>query len=173
MLGTIVDPAKLKEERQRCLEKASWCEKQRKATILDYSGKTFRRNAFTFTKDKSTFGNITVEPKKETTSKKRTFSEMVKDKVSAVRVQSEAKAHGYDLRPRTATPVSVSKILGKKKHGKRSKRGALIPKVRPDLEARRAQSDSEKILSRGRKRRKNKKKQKRDEALTAFVFNNI
>ena len=175
LLGTIVHPGKLKEERQRCLEKASWSEKQRKATIMNYPGKPLVRNPFTFTKGKSTVGSITVQPKKYTASKKRSFSELVKDKDSTIQpetkndeselVKDKAKTHRYDLRPRGASPI--------KERGKRSKRGALIPKERPDLEAKRAQSDTEKILSRGMKRRKNKKKQKRDEALTAFVFSNV
>lgn len=76
-------------------------------------------------------------------------------------------------------PQTSSKKLAKKKkesskdskEPRRSPRGALIPKRRFELEARLDGMDA--IMQRGLKKRKNKKKQKRDEAITEFVYNSL
>lgn len=76
-------------------------------------------------------------------------------------------------------PQTSSKKLAKKKKDsskdpkepRRSPRGALIPKRRFELEARLDGMDA--VMQRGLKKRKNKKKQKRDEAITEFVYNSL
>ena len=52
---------------------------------------------------------------------------------------------------------------------KRDSRGALIPKFRPDAEARKSETFPD-VISRARKNRKNKKKQTRDKALYEFAM---
>ncbi len=53
----------------------------------------------------------------------------------------------------------------------RGPRGGLIPKCRPDIDAK-PKANQASLFLRGRKNRKNKKKQKRDEALREFATNN-
>lgn len=55
----------------------------------------------------------------------------------------------------------------------RSTRGAILPRRRPDLEAKRSIRNTEQeVIQRGMKNRKNNKKQKRDEALVNFAKQN-
>ena len=75
-------------------------------------------------------------------------------------------------------PESKAVKSGKKKESpnpkkgpKRSARGALVPKRRFDVEKRLDGMDA--LLQRGGKNRKNKKKQKRDSAITEFVMRTV
>ena len=172
LLGSIVSPQRLQEERQRCIEKSSSSHKKGKQSKNEKSVHhavkiTHGSIPFTFRKGKSSGGSNPFTSNKDRVvgkkdhSKKRSFSEMAKGKIYALRSKGKISTpkEGPDL-------DDLDKILSR--NIKRSKRGALIPKERPDLDAKRRQSESEKILTRGRKKRKNKKKQKRDLALTNF-----
>ncbi len=52
---------------------------------------------------------------------------------------------------------------------KRGPRGGIIPKNRPDLDARKSIGAEAAVIQRGMKQRKNKKKQARDKELTRFA----
>mmetsp|Transcript_8398 Transcript_8398/g.12941 ORF Transcript_8398/g.12941 Transcript_8398/m.12941 type:complete len:171 (-) Transcript_8398:135-647(-) len=65
----------------------------------------------------------------------------------------------------------VSKSQALRKYGKRSSRGALVPKRRFDVEMK---TDGVKaLMQRGSKRRKSKKKQSHDAAVVEFAMKNL
>jgi len=64
--------------------------------------------------------------------------------------------------------VGKRSVVNLSKSAIRSKRGSLIPKQRPDLDAKHA--DKNVLIGRAKKNRKNKKKQNRDRALVEFAF---
>jgi hypothetical protein len=181
LIGSIVSPHRLKEERQMCMEKASgsysWEKRNKDAKSVHHTGKSsYEKIPFTFTKEQVFNRSNPFTSKKEKTlgkkgnSQKRSFSEMAKD-----RIIYALRSKGKMNRPAEPDADDLDRVLvakKKKASNKRSKRGAIIPKERPDLDAKRAQSQSEKILTRARKKRKNKKKQKRDEVLTEFAMDN-
>lgn len=65
----------------------------------------------------------------------------------------------------------ITKSQALRKYGKRSSRGALVPKRRFDVEMK---TDGAKaLMQRGSKRRKSKKKQSRDAAVVEFAMKNL
>lgn len=66
----------------------------------------------------------------------------------------------------------IGKVFSKNdgpENWKRGPRGNILPKKRPDLEAKNSSRDREALLQRAMKNRKNNKKQKRDVALREFA----
>ncbi len=57
----------------------------------------------------------------------------------------------------------------KPNNSKRGPRGGIIPKTRPDVDARNSLGEEAALIQRGMKQRKNKKKQARDRELTRFA----
>lgn len=99
------------------------------------------------------------------------------------RETSDRRSKMCDTAATHETPISRNdpgKVNGNRKIGKifskrdgpddwsRGPRGNILPKKRPDLEAKISNRDTE-ILQRATKNRKNKKKQKRDSALREFA----
>jgi len=93
------------------------------------------------------------------------------------RADISSKPNTNTAKPKTRAPKQTQaqstkeSVKNLKKNGKRSDRGALIPKRRMDLERKLDGMDA--LMQRGGKNRKNKKKQKRDSAITEFVMKSI
>ncbi len=124
-------------------------------------------------KPESPINNETQDKATKKSAKKEKQAEK-KAKKAAKKAKQKAKKAAKEATKRTREAnngsqedesVHVARKSPKTK-GKRNPRGALIPKYRPDVEMR--ATGEEALLQRGGKNRKNKKKQKRDSAITEF-----
>jgi hypothetical protein len=148
-LGTIIDINMLIQERRACISKSALMNQFKRA---DQPVNTW------FARD---------HPGKVTPGRKigHVFSKSTAE--SSKRQKNEEG---------TSAPVTETTEADKLMEGygyKRGPRGALIPRQRPDLEAKRAATPESYLLGRASKNRKSKKKQTRDQALHEFASNNI
>mmetsp|Transcript_18326 Transcript_18326/g.27792 ORF Transcript_18326/g.27792 Transcript_18326/m.27792 type:complete len:133 (-) Transcript_18326:157-555(-) len=90
--------------------------------------------------------------------------------VDGDREQSEGHEDVVRKEKKVEGKQNASRLESLRKYGKRSSRGALIPKRRFDVEMKLDGTDA--LIQRSAKRRKNKKKQNRDAALVDFAIKN-
>jgi hypothetical protein len=140
-------------------------EKSLVASLIDMM-KVKRERSFVLEQSKS-FKNSPAKKEKESSADRK-----ISHTFSKGNLISSFERQGGERRNCVGVDKETQeKVKALKKSGKRSNRGALIPKRRIDVEMKLDGMDA--LIQRGAKNRKNKRKQTRDAALTEFVMKSI
>ena len=162
LVASVVDAMKVKRERTVVLNQSKSFKTEVSEIPHNHPGKITAgaRVNHMFTKSNSNIAS------KSTSNKASKWSKNVASRRSSgstIRTEKQEEIQKVGMSPEKTEDI--------RKNGKRSSRGALIPKRRIDIEMKLDGMDA--LLQRGAKRRKNKKKQNRDSAVIDFVMRTI